>query len=179
MIKKFVSNALLSMVMDKNAREKLERRRQGSAGTGKGSGKAAPEAEQPARQAESVAAPADDDDVVETIAAALAEARSTLENGAAASGSTGRRRTGGGPLRDREGKPPTSEREALIRQALEIQSSKAQMLDNLDRESREKLEFMARYALDPDSLPLDAADRPGRAQRPAAAAPKPAGRRRK
>lgn len=147
MIKKLVSNALLSMVMDKKAREKLnavqeqKRRQQGGASADADAARserkaagakpdraagAEPRAPRPAR-----AAPPsiDEDDPEALIREALEEAELEL-------------------IQKRNKKPMTSERQALIDQAMAIHKSKSRMLDELDSEHREKLTFMALKALD-------------------------------
>jgi len=150
MIKKLVSNALLSMVMDKKAREKLnavqeqKRRQQGGAPADENArpsrpaaksdaakksaraAKAEPSAPRPARSAPPLI---DEDDPEALIREALEEAELEL-------------------IQKRNRKPMTSERQALIDQAMAIHKSKSQMLDELDAEHREKLTFMALKALD-------------------------------
>lgn len=137
MIKKFVSRALLSMVMDKKAREALDKRRtvktggsaatpstDGAAKKGKSAAAAAPAAPAP---------PGDDllDDLPETlIRQAIDEAEQEISRRKVASG--------GGP---------GSERARLIQEALDIQKRQSKLLDELPREQREKLVVMAHQAL--------------------------------
>jgi len=151
MIKKLVSNALLSMVMDKKAREKLnavqeqKRRQQGGApatderarpergaaepaGTKK-PGRTAKVEARPPRPARSNPPLIDEDDPEALIREALEEAELEL-------------------IQKRNKKPMTSERQALIDQAMAIHQSKSHVLDELDSEHREKLTFMALKALD-------------------------------
>jgi hypothetical protein len=148
MIKKLVSNALLSMVMDKKAREKFNavqddkrRKRDGLAPAERANN--APD--QPAATANTTPAPtpgrepasafsaspprADDDDPEALIREALESAELEL-------------------IEKRNKKPMTSERQALIDQAMAIHNSKSHILDELDPEHREKLTFMALKALD-------------------------------
>lgn len=138
MIKKFVSNALLSMVMDKSAREKLAKRREPDAPAAPAAAKAGP-VDQASDAAEELA---------RTIEMALADARA--ESGAQPRQAS---RPAPQPARAEPAKPMTPEREKLIRDAIMIHRQKTQMLDQLDPEMREKLTVMAMMALDPGSLP--------------------------
>jgi len=149
MLKKFVSNALLSVVMDKKARDKLQ--------AVKDSKK---------RGAE----PAPTDPTVEKPSAASSKEKSELE---ARADRYGAMLAGAAPpsgdaveespdelirqalesaeaelLNKKRGKKPmTPERQALINQAMAIHQSKTHLLDDLDDESREKLYVMAMEAL--------------------------------
>lgn len=138
MIKKFVSRALLSMVMDKKARETLEKRRAGKAGpeaapaSGKGDGRKAKSAK-PATATQAPAPPGDDllDDLPETlIRQAIDEAEREITRKKTAAG------TG-----------PGSERARLIQEALDIQKRQSKLLDELPQAQREKLVVMAHQAL--------------------------------
>ncbi len=154
MIKKFVSNALLSVVMDKDARKKLNTMRKGEE-----------DAKPKRKAAKSKAAKAEPrsdsgEDVVDTIAQALAEARAEVAKGqdappraAAPAPSEPRPRPPAKPTRTRKAPASTPERERLIQEALSIQRQKSHVLDELDTATREKLMFMAMYAMDPSSLP--------------------------
>ena len=139
MIKKFVSNALLSMVVDKKARDKL------NAAQDQKTRKATPAPEKTQRRASAPAPaddlpaprpsaashpPAEDEDTAALIREALESAELEL-------------------IEKRERKPMTSERQALIDQALAIHKAKSHVLDDLDQEDRDKLTFMAMKALDP------------------------------
>ncbi len=154
MIKKLVSNALLSMVMDKKARKKLnavqeqKRRQQGGASADAESARPERAATKPAasatmakadraagaeprapRPARTAPPSIDEDDPEALIREALEEAELEL-------------------IQKRNRKPMTSERQALIDQAMAIHKSKSHVLDDLDSEHREKLTFMALKALD-------------------------------
>jgi hypothetical protein len=158
MIKKLVSNALLSMVMDKKAREKFNAAQeaktrakaeadpkakaalepaQPAPNTASGAApRAQAKAPVPSRNAPSKAAararpPADDEEDAETlIRQALEEAELEFIN-------------------KRKKKSMTPERQALIEQAMAIHRSKSHVLDDLPPEQRDKLTFMAMKALDP------------------------------
>ncbi|MDD9876357.1 MAG: hypothetical protein OXR84_02830 [Magnetovibrio sp.] len=143
MIKKFVSNALLSVVMDKKARAKFNSVRESK------QPKAAdePSTDEPgsdldiprmipepgakpptAPKPPAAQPPAGDDDPELLIRQALDSAEAEL----------GRRKS----------RPPASpERQALIDQAMAIHSAKKHVLDDLDEDSREKLYVMAMEAL--------------------------------
>ncbi|MBC8238998.1 MAG: hypothetical protein H8E30_00840 [Alphaproteobacteria bacterium] len=154
MIKKFVSNALLSVVLDKDARKKLHGMRPDKPAGGKTSGNSL-----------------DDDtsgeDVIDTIAQALAEARAEVSRGPhTAKGSPTQRpaaqkRTSAPPAPAPQSRQstaraaPTPERERLIQEAMAIHREKSHVLDELDPAVREKLMVMAMYAMDPSSLPPD------------------------
>jgi len=153
MIKKLVSNALLSMVMDKKAREKFSaaqeaKRRPDDADAqpqdrprAKPKGKARASAEPGLRDADAPAPgrapapsqtrhpPAGEDDAEALIREALESAELELVN-------------------KRKRKSMTPERQALIEQAMAIHQSKSHLLDELDPEHRDKLTFMAMKALD-------------------------------
>ncbi len=161
MIKKFVSNALLSMVMDKNAREKLAARNAAPKSAPKSAPKparapasasrkpAADSAAKPDRPLDTAAGAVED--LAQTIEMALADARREAVDGkktrrpAASKTSVASK-----PEPKRE---MTPERQRLIEDAISIHQQKTRMLDDLDPEMREKLTVMALMALDPDSLP--------------------------
>ena len=160
MIKKFVSNALLSVVMDKKARDKLNalNESKSQAKKAKAPSKRAPAesdldlprlvpekaprrtaAERPAAPRQPApAAPrppsplADDEDPAVLIRQALESAEQELI----------RKQN-----RTHKGKPITPEREALIEQAMAIHRSKSHILDDLDQDQRDKLYVMAMQAL--------------------------------
>lgn len=116
----FLSRALLSIFIDKSAREKLdaiqEVKRRGKAST-------VPAPDAP--KAPPAAAPDDDDILPETLVRrAIDEAAAELER--------------------KKNLPPG--RRALIEEALAIQDSKRKILDDLPVEQREKLMFMAMHA---------------------------------
>ena len=133
MIKKFISKALLSVVMDKKARQKLEGNRSANKeGRKKASQKDSDELDPPLKYDPAPPPPPSDnnmtdDEVEELVRSSLDTARQELEK-----------------------KPkPTTERQALIQQALAIRKSKAHVLANLSAEQKEKLAAMALYTLDP------------------------------
>lgn len=130
MIKKLVSDALLSLVMDKNARETLEARKtikkavkQIEEATG-GKGLAAAKTKTPDEAAQQGDSEETRKLILESIAAAE---REFLER-----------------------PKPTTERQALIQQALNVQRSKEHLLDGLSPEQREKLYVVALKSLKPD-----------------------------
>jgi len=146
MLKKFVSNALLSVVMDKKARDKLNAVRDAKrpaaepaasaqdAGSeldiprmvpGKGS---RPPAPSPPRPPSAVV----DEDPGVLIRQALDSAEQELV----------RKQN---PTH--KGKPVSAERQALIDEAMAIHRSKSHVLDDLDEDQREKLYVMAMQAL--------------------------------
>jgi hypothetical protein len=126
MIKNLVSKALLSIVMDKNAREALENRQKI---------KKAVKTIEAAKDA--TAEPA------ETASSGLpgdtAEARALIHASIEAA------------EQEFKSKPKlTPARQALINQALEVQRSKANVFDGLTQEQREKLYVVALKSLNPD-----------------------------
>ena len=143
MIKKLVSNALLSMVMDKKAREKFnaareaKRRHKDGDAEPEAATAASPHAAKtksntnaPVPAAQRSRPPGGDaDDAGELIRQALEEAELEL-------------------ISKRKKKSMTPERQALIEHATAIHRSKSHVLDDLDPEHREKLTFMAMKALD-------------------------------
>lgn len=120
MIKKLVSKVLLSVVMDKNARDRLETRKER-----KPARKAPPPA---SPKAPSVAPPqaAETEETHQLIMDVLRAAEQELT----------------------EKRDMTPDRQALIRQALDLQRSKAHVLDDLSREEREKLYVVALKSLE-------------------------------
>ena len=158
MLKKFVSNALLSVVMDKKARERLQAAKeskkhsdQPTASTSTpeiaapgnasraSSGKKSPKkksdfqarADRYGALLAGAAPPSGDaveEDTADLVRQALESAESELAN-------------------NRDRKPMTPNRKALIDQAMAIHKSKSHILDDLDDESREKLYVMAMEAL--------------------------------
>ncbi|MBT6095730.1 MAG: hypothetical protein HOH04_12675 [Rhodospirillaceae bacterium] len=149
MIKKLVSNALLSIVMDKKARDKFtavqeqKKRPRRDAGDEQSTASTKPSNDRPAAKSDAKPAPnpssrrapsppsSDEDDTEALIREALESAELEL-------------------IQKRNKKPMTNERQALIDQAMAIHKSKSHVLDELDAEHREKLTFMALKALDPD-----------------------------
>jgi hypothetical protein len=128
MIKKLVSEALLSLVMDKSARETLQAR--------KTIKKAVTQIEKAKGvKVEAVAGPQDK----AGLAGDSEETRKLiLESIAAAE-------------REFLDKPKLSpERQALIEQAMSVQRSKAHLLEGLSQEQREKLYVVALKSLKPD-----------------------------
>lgn len=146
MIKKLFSRALLSMVIDKKARQTLEKRRTAKAGPAPagGSGKAkAPAAAKPA---------AGDplDDLPETlIRQAIDEATREVDRRTTAA-------RGG----------PGSERARLIQEAIDIQKRQSRLLDELPQAQREKLVVMAHQALIGDVEKAQAARAKGKKKPP-------------
>lgn len=174
MMKRFVSNALLSLVMDKSAREKLQRRNEAKAAAHDGASKSptqrqSPEphpdlparairtrspAAEPAAATPAAARAADVDDPLAVIEDAISEARRSLGMDPPVPGrteiDTARRAAKAHPA----GKTSMSadDREALIAKALSIHAQKSQMLDELDSDARDKLRLMAIKALDPKAF---------------------------
>lgn len=115
MIKKLFSKALLSLVMDKNAREALETRKRDKQ--------------------------------------AAKDASETTPNGARREGDPGEVARESLEIAKTElaARPEmTSERQALIQQAMKVQRSKAHVLDSLSAEQKEKLYVVAMRSLDAD-----------------------------
>ena len=146
MLKKFVSKAMLSLVMEKGAREKLERVRESkrkAAGPDQGQllQKASP-AKPGKGEKQKTAQQSDPDFLLD----ALSRLETALENGAldeAASSPPAPPLSppphGGGGTREM-----TAQRQQLIRQALEIQRAKSSVLNDLDPEDRLRLHLMAK-----------------------------------
>lgn len=149
MLKKMVSDALLSVVMDKAARAKLKDRQDHKK-------KNNPETN-PARAA-SPRAFESEDDILSTISDAIAEARAEVSGGSASTKTAAAPRTKPAAPAPGRSAPKTAspERQALIRQALAIHQQKQEVLDALPKEVREKLMIMAMYAIDPDALAPEA-----------------------
>lgn len=156
MLKKFVSNALLSVVMDKGARRKLADRQALKSSKQPDVQKTKPVTKAPAAES--------DEDVLSTITDALAEARAEIAsgNGASTNGTENKQRRFEPSPSARStlpGKPAgktkagSPARDELIKQAMSIHHQKQQVLDDLPEETREKLMVMAMYAMDPSSLP--------------------------
>ncbi len=123
MLKKFVSKALLSVVMDKDARDRLEARKKTKPARKAPSPEPAPERPDP----EPVQPPSQTktDDTRELILDALRAAEQELTE-----------------------KPKmTPERQALIQQALNVQRSKEHVLNGLSQEQRDKLYVVAMKTL--------------------------------
>ena len=120
MFKKFVSNALLSVVVDKKARAKI--------GAAKG--------RKPTPNGENLSIPSmtsrEEDDPKVLIHEALASAEEELLHQQKPT---------------YKGKPITPERAALIEQAMAIRRSKLYILDELTQDQRNKLTHMAIQAL--------------------------------
>jgi len=128
MIKKLVSDALLSIVMDKNARKTLEARNT---------------IKKAAKDTVAAKAPADESDNARGDTSGLAgdsaETRKLIADSIAAA------------EREFLEKPKLSpERQALIAQALSVQRDKAHVFDGLTQEQREKLYVVALKSLNPD-----------------------------
>ncbi len=119
MIKKLVSKVLLSMVIDKDARDRLDTRKEGK----------------PARKAPSPTPPKDPS--VAPPQAAETEGTHQLIMDAL--------RAAEQELTEKQDMTP--DRQALIQQALDLQRSKAHVLDDLSQEQREKLYVVALKSL--------------------------------
>ncbi len=118
MIKKFVSKALLSFVMDKDARDRLEARKKSNPDRKSPSPEQAPEPVQPPRRMET-------EDTHELILDALRAAEQELAE-----------------------KPEmTPERQALIQQTMNVYRSKEHVLKGLSQEQRDKLYAVATKTL--------------------------------
>lgn len=162
MIKKLLSNALLSMVMDKSAREKLAKDR-GEQPKQKKQAKQETRPEGPNPQGKIAQRPAHAPDaasqaeeLARTIEAALEDARQEAANPPKRKPPTAPSRASHSarPSQQKpQTRPMTPEREELIANAVRIHREKVKVLDELDPEAREKLAVMAMMALDPDSLP--------------------------
>jgi len=153
MLKKIVSNALLSMVMDKKARDKLGAIRDAKKQRGQGAGtdgrqaETTPEVGKPTSPENELAsefartppprprAP-DGPDVVDDPAELIRQSLDAAEK----------------ELLDRQARMGrmTKGRRALIAEAMAIHRSKSHIIDELDPEQREKLKVLAMHALDPD-----------------------------
>ena len=126
MIKNLVSKALLSLVMDRNARDALENRKKikkavKTIAAAKGDPAAPP------------------DMAASGLAGDTAETRALIEASIEAA------------EQEFKTKPaPTPERQALINEALNVQRSKAHVFDDLTQEQREKLYVVALKSLKPD-----------------------------
>ncbi len=157
MIKKLVSNALLSMVMDKKAREKftaaqeMKRKQQGGDAV---TPAPSPTAASPAPKG----APTTAAKAIERTPAPKAAIRAEPRTRPPVDGSDDdaaliREALESAELElisKRQKKTMTPERQALIEQAMAIHRSKSHVLDELDPEHRDKLTFMALKALDRD-----------------------------
>jgi hypothetical protein len=149
MLKKFVSNALLSVVMDKNAREKLAERKS----------EAPPKPAKSAKSPKSEPIAESDEEILSTISDALTEARAEGSGKAPNNGTRSKKQRfePAPPARKPSPASPASpEREELIKQAMSVHRSKQQVFDDLPAEMRDKLMFMAMHAMDPSSLPPEA-----------------------
>lgn len=127
---KFVSKALLSVVMDKSAREKLEAARAAKA-RAQGNGEAA--AKTPSGTPAKTPS--------ETPAAPPPMGRESLAPAVAMAAKKGPR-------------PMTPERQALIREALAVQRSQSHILDNLSDDAKAKLLIAAikAFHIPPDEI---------------------------
>ncbi|MCH7937359.1 MAG: hypothetical protein IH994_09780 [Proteobacteria bacterium] len=123
MIKKFVSKALLSLVMDKDARDRLEARKKSNPARKAPSPEPAPEPPRELPDPEPARPPGrtKTEDTHELILGALKAAEQELA----------------------EKREMTPQRQALIQQALNVQRSKEHVLNSLSRKQREKLYVVA------------------------------------
>ncbi|NQW00079.1 MAG: hypothetical protein HQ483_10310 [Rhodospirillales bacterium] len=132
MIKKFVSDALLSVFMDKKARQKLQ-----AARDLKGKTKAAAPPPAASKTGQPAAQKTFADEPIEVmgqdeIAALIRESLDAAEH----------------EITEKKQKHAANPgRQALINQALAIHQSKKHIVDELPKEQREKLLFMAQQAL--------------------------------
>lgn len=154
MLKKFVSNALLSVVMDKSARKKLADRKAAAS-------PASPDEPKKSKKTKKTKEPAtppsgeSDEQVLSTITDALAEARAEATGKAPGSAGkkTEQRFEPAANARTKDKGKASPEREALLKQAMSVHRQKQQVLNDLPAEARDKLMYMAMYAMDPTSLP--------------------------
>ena len=160
MLKKFVSNALLSVIMNKGARKKLAARQDSSSPT-------------PPKKAKNSKKPPSgesDEEILSTITDALAEARAEVTGDTLVGGKSSKNkkkriepappartaRSPGSASKPSVKKEASPERDALIKQAVSVHRQKQKVFDDLPAEMRDKLMFMAMHAMDPDSLPPEA-----------------------
>jgi hypothetical protein len=130
MIKNLVSKALLSLVMDKDARETLEARQKIKKAVK--TIETAKEADDPPPDAGTRGLAGDSAETRALIKASIAAAEHEF-------------------VEEFKGKPNlTPERQALINQALNVQRAKAHVFDDLTQEQREKLYVVALKSLNPD-----------------------------
>ncbi|OHC78831.1 MAG: hypothetical protein A3B62_05010 [Rhodospirillales bacterium RIFCSPLOWO2_01_FULL_65_14] len=126
MIKNLVSKALLSIVMDKNARERLENRQKLKKAVE--TIEAVKSDAAPPEETAGSGMPGDTDEVRALIQASIEAAEEEFKT-----------------------KPRlTPERQALINQALNVQREKMHVFDGLTQEQREKLYVVALKSLKPD-----------------------------
>ena len=170
MLKKFVSNALLSVVMDKSARKKLADLKGASSPAppiSPGESKKSKKTKKPVRPSSpgpSSPGPSSnesDEQILSTITDALAEARAeaTGTPPSSARKKTEKRLEPTGaktPPKSKDKGKASPEREALLKQAISVHRQKQKVLDDLPAEARDKLMYMAMYAMDPASLPPEA-----------------------
>ena len=154
MIKKLVSNALLSVVMDKQARDKFnavqeeKRQRQGD---GDAKRQPSPEPGAKAKVNSNKSKPATKQDRQTTSPAPALPIPPTASINDADAEALIREALDIIELeliQKRKKKPMTAGRRVLIEQAMAIHQEKSHILDDLDQETREKLTFMAMKALD-------------------------------
>lgn len=128
MIKKFVSKALLSVFMDKQAREKLDAGKNPKVAHPSATDEQAGEGEphQPADPMDEMG----QDEIASLIRDSLDEAEREL-------------------VERKTKKAANPERQALIDQAMSIHRSKQYIVDELPKEQREKLMYMALQTLGP------------------------------
>jgi len=128
MIKKFVSKALLSVFMDKQARDKLEARQKPKATQANAEGVHRTEMipSQPADPMKDM----NQDEIASLIRDSLDEAEREL-------------------VERKTKKIANPKRQALIEQAMSIHRSKQHIVDELPQEQREKLMYMALQTLGP------------------------------
>lgn len=126
MIKNLVSKALLSIVMDKTARERLESRQKLKKAVE--TIEAVKEVSAPPEETAGSGLPGDTDEIRALIQASIEAAEEEFKT-----------------------KPKlTPERQALINQALNVQREKMHVFDGLTQEQREKLYVVALKSLKPD-----------------------------
>ena len=154
MIKKLISNALLSVVMDKSARDTLEFKKKINQVS-----QALVDEKAAALQPDPPASPPVDDSVPDAPSPQAPDPQSSLPDPMSGLTHEETRQLILDSLKAAEeelGVKPqlTQERQALISQALEIRKSKEHVLDALSEEQRQKLKVLALHALkgDPASI---------------------------
>lgn len=132
MIKNFVSDALLSVFMDKKARQKLKTSRKAKAARAPAKGADKPVGDGPDAPPTPAAADPMETMGQDEVTALIRESLNAAEQ----------------EISDKKNKRAANpSRQALIDKALAIHSSKQHIVDDLPEEQREKLLFMAQQAL--------------------------------
>jgi len=132
MIKKFVSNALLSVFMDKKARQKYQATRDAKNGKKTGTASSTPPAQSEADSQEKQLEDPVQELGSDEINARIRDSRDAAEQ----------------EISEKKVKRASNpKRQALIDEALAIHKSKKHIVDELPEEQRQKLLFMAQQAL--------------------------------